>query len=480
MFFLLGAARPTENGATRVLIVGGGPNPEYNQVAIENNVRWVDTLVPRKLSRSILYCDGKAQGPVVQISEPAEGASTFLSMLFPPPAIPGKGRSDVSYRGTNVSQIDGPATIAGIESRFDTLSRTKDPLLLYFTGHGSPNRANFDDNRYDLWAEGGITPAVLSRQIEKLPAGTPVTVVMVQCFSGAFANLIFQNGDPNGPLLDRPVCGFFAATREREAAGCTPELNEAEYRDFTSSFFAGLTGRDRVGRKVPRPDYNADGKVGFDEAYAFALINDPSIDVPVVTSDAFLRRFVPVTDDTDIVEVSWERIRNAASPAQKAALDGICAAIGPAAQGPDRVAAALAEFRRRSRVGDARPRYDEAIRSEIRSLQGLIGGIHPSLQRGADRDSRVTEEYRAAWEKATEWLQSHPDTFQRLRQVSQKVDEANSVAQDDSVTGARWLRLLRLSKSIVLEMRLRESRDKSLIARFDALRKLESGNPLWN
>jgi len=479
VFFLLGAARPAQNGSTRVLIVGGGPNPEYNQVAIENNVRWVDTLVPRKISRSILYCDGKAQGPVVQISESAEGSGTALSLLYPPPEGSNRGRSDVSYRGTNVSQIDGPATLPGIESRFDALSRGKDPVLLYFTGHGSPNRSNFDDNRYDLWAEGGITPSLLSRQIEKLPAGTPVTVVMVQCFSGAFANLIFQNGDPNGPLLDRPVCGFFAATREREAAGCTPELNEAEYRDFTSSFFAGLTGRDRVGRKVPRPDYNGDGKVGFDEAYAFALITDPSIDVPVVTSDAFLRRFVPVSDDTEIVDIAWEKIRSAATPSQKAALDGICAAIGPAAQGPNRVAAALAEFRRRTRVGDARPRYDESIRSEIRSLRSLIGGIHPGLERGAKRDGIQADEYRDVWEKALSWLDSHPETLTRLRQLSKQVDEANRVAQDDSVTGARWLRLLRLSKSIALEMRLRESSDKTLIARFDALRKLEAGNPLW-
>ena len=477
--FLAGAASPVDAPSTRVLIIGGGPNPEYNQVAIENNVRWVDTLVPRRLSRTVLYCDGKADGPVVQVSEPATGAAGALSLLYPSPQDARRGRSDVAYRGTNVSKIDGPATLAGIDGKFADLAGGKDPVLLYLTGHGSPNRSNLDDNRYDLWREGGLTPSLLARQIERLPKGTPVTMVMVQCFSGAFANLIFQNGDPNGPLAERPICGFFAATREREAAGCTPELDEAEYRDFTSSFFAGLTGRDRVGRKVSRPDYNGDGKVGFDEAYAFALVHDPSIDVPVATSDAFLRRFVPVEDDSVITEVPWEKVHGAASAAQRAALDGLCAAIGSAAQGPDRVGKALEEFRRRTRMGDARPRYDDALRAEIRSVRGLIGSIHPGLDRGGNRAEGVSEEYRDAWNKAKEWLEGHPDTLDRLRKIAENVDKANDAAQDDAVTGARWLRLLRLSKSIVLEMRLRQTGDKALVARLDALRALEAGNPLW-
>ena len=42
---------------------------------------------------------------------------------------------------------------------------------------------------------------------------------MVQCFSGAFGNLLFQGGDPNGALVDRDIAGFFATVNSARSAG---------------------------------------------------------------------------------------------------------------------------------------------------------------------------------------------------------------------------------------------------------------------
>src|SRR5581483_7127147 len=98
--------------------------------------------------------------------------------------------------------------------------------------------------------------------------------------------------------------------------------NEAEYRDFTSYFFAALTGQDRVGRPVTGADYNHDGRVGMDEAYCYALANDDSIDVPVCTSDVFLRRFVPPTD-AQVFQARFSQAQAWAPPAQRAALDAL-------------------------------------------------------------------------------------------------------------------------------------------------------------
>jgi hypothetical protein len=92
---------------------------------------------------------------------------------------------------------------------------------------------------------------------------------------GRVRNVLFEGGDPKGALTERPLCGFFAATRERMAAGCTPEVNEAEYHDFTSYFFAALSGRDRTGKAVPAPDYDKDGSVGMHEAFAYATSTSP-------------------------------------------------------------------------------------------------------------------------------------------------------------------------------------------------------------
>ena len=44
---------------------------------------------------------------------------------------------------------------------------------------------------------------------------------MVQCFSGGFANVIFEGGDPEKGLAAHSRAGFFATVNNRLAAGCT-------------------------------------------------------------------------------------------------------------------------------------------------------------------------------------------------------------------------------------------------------------------
>ena len=92
---------------------------------------------------------------------------------------------------------------------------------------------------------------------------------------------------PRAEPIERDFAGFFATVKERVAAGCTSAVNEEDYHDFTSYFFAALTGRDRVGRRVTGADYNGDGRVGMDEAYCYTLIHDNSIDVPYVLRTFF-------------------------------------------------------------------------------------------------------------------------------------------------------------------------------------------------
>lgn len=77
-----------------------------------------------------------------------------------------------------------------------------------------------------------------------------------------------------------------------------------------------------------------------------------------------------------------------------------------------------------------------------------------------------------------QYLQANPDILAGYLKICDKLEEAQDAAEADAVRGARWIRLLRLGKSVVLEHRLREGKDRGLIKRFEALRKLESGNPL--
>ncbi|MFM7323159.1 MAG: hypothetical protein ACKO5K_16805, partial [Armatimonadota bacterium] len=145
------------------------------------------------------------------------------------------------------------------------------------------------------------------------------------------------------------------------------------------------------------------------------------------------------------------------------------------------VKVALEEFRRRTRQGDARPRFPDDLRKEIFDLRGLIEGIHPDLSL-PDRVNQPSDTQREAYAKAfsaaVEWLENHPETLARSAAVRARFDALGKSATEDSINGARWLRLLRLAKSVVLEIRLREGKDRALIARFDALRAMEATNPL--
>ena len=46
--------------------------------------------------------------------------------------------------------------------------------------------------------------------LEKLPPGVQVVLVMVQCYGGGFADVIYTGGDAGKGLSPRNRCGFFA------------------------------------------------------------------------------------------------------------------------------------------------------------------------------------------------------------------------------------------------------------------------------
>ena len=308
------SARPAAAGlatgvtpSLRTLIVGGGPNPRNNQVAIESNVRYVGRLLSDSSTYRVLFTDGRRDSPNVQFRAP---------------------NRTLAYRAPDLPRLDGRADLPSVVAELtaaasEARTRPQSDVFLYFTGHGSPDRRTaYANNWFDLWGGGRFTVADLARSLEAFPAATLITVVMVQCFSGAFGNVLFEKGDPKGALIEQRIAGFFAAVPERVAAGCTPAINEAEYRDFTSYFFAALTGQDRMGRPVTGADYNQDRRVGLNEAFAWTLLHDDSIDTPVCTSDMFLRRFVTIADE-EISSQSFKTLRSWASPAQQAALDGL-------------------------------------------------------------------------------------------------------------------------------------------------------------
>ena len=313
--------------ATRTLIVGGGPSKRYNQVAIESNVRYVGRVLPKEWPLRVLFADGDASAETVRYTP--EGGT--------------EGKDD-RYRAPQLSRLDGPARLDAVRKEVAALAAapSKSPVLLYFTGHGSlaPNLRP-DTSQFDLWGRERIIVPELAESLAAFPKDLPVVALMVQCHSGGFAKLIFRNGDPGQGLAQNRVCGFYASIEPRLAAGCTPAVNEAYYRDFTTYFVAALTGQDRLGRKSTGADANKDGKVGMNEAFCWALANDDSIDTPVCTSDEFLRYAVKTTD-AEVFATPYADVLRWAAPEQRAALESLSASIKLG--GEDRLKGAYARY----------------------------------------------------------------------------------------------------------------------------------------
>ncbi len=467
----------------RVLIVGGGPSLEYNQVAIESNVRYVARLLPSDAIRTTLFADGNANKATVLYDDDPRAMPTgerVIRLLLG--GRDSESYSPAHYRKPNLgSSLDGASKYSELDRVFTQIAGEEskevspEPLLLYFTGHGSHNEKEPDNNRYDLWGGGrDLTVRDLAQHIARLPQNVPVTLVMVQCFSGAFGNLIFEGGNQDGHSTDRDIAGFFATVEDRVAAGCTSAINEAEYHDFTSYFFAALTGIDRVGRHVSGADYNHDGRVGMDEAFCYSLIHDESIDVPVCTSDVFLQRYLPMSmsQEAALFRTPYKSLIAWATPAQRAALDGLSGRLHLA--GTDRPNLAYQQFQGRigSRSfrahrsdGTAARRY-AALRSEG---SVLLKQRFPSLRisnlelGGADVKTAVAEFTKQA--DAGEWKD--------LLDADDALDKADSDAEDSAIADSQLIRFVRLCKSVMLAHRLRESGDKSVQVRFKRLLEAE-------
>jgi hypothetical protein len=161
-----------------------------------------------------------------------------------------------------------------------------------------------------------LTVQRFSLMLDELPQQKPVVAVMVQCYSGSFANLIYEGGNPKKPVAPQNRCGFFATVKSLPSVGCTPEVDEADYQDYSSSFFAGLSGIDRVGKVVEWADYDKDGRVSYREAHSFAKIDEQASDLPISTSESWLERQINPVQTKQILREPLRKWLDRARPEQ--------------------------------------------------------------------------------------------------------------------------------------------------------------------
>lgn len=274
--------------ADYVWLIGGGYNPDSSQAQIEQNVLWVSQLLktlPGARTQRIYFDDG--DNPAVDVREQAPLRTVPLEplrRLFAHGHVAG-----YLYRNHAIPKVDGgterTALVAKLEQEIAGL-RPGDRLLIVFNGHGSRSRRDPKGNRLWLWNNTSLDVREFDALLTHVSPVVPVRFVFTQCYAGAFARL--------APGPDGNRCGFLAESEDREAEGCAAGVDAGDYRDYTTYFFAALSGHTRLGESLPvNPDLDSDGQVSLYEAHLYALRAGESADLPRSTSEAFLERWQP-------------------------------------------------------------------------------------------------------------------------------------------------------------------------------------------
>jgi hypothetical protein len=184
-------------------------------------------------------------------------------------------RTQITYENSEVGEISlRPATNETLRTWFQDAARRLEPgeiLLLYVTDHGTKNKEDTSNNRITLWGKDeSLSVNELRELVGLLDPGVRVVALMSQCYSGAFANLMYTGADDATPRSN--VCGFYSSTAERSAYGCYPENRDKDNVGHSFRFIDALS-------RTP----------SFPEAHDRVLVSDRTPDVPLKTSGVYLR-----------------------------------------------------------------------------------------------------------------------------------------------------------------------------------------------
>lgn len=275
------SALPTTRSATTspapsVLVFAGGWGPESTQASIEAHAeQLVRALAPRR--PRVLFGGPAADAREIQELDPTpDPLGEALARILERPEWIG-----VRYRARHIAR-DGAATKREI---LDALHRAASaPTIVFGIGHGSDADGELPA-RLDTWGssdEALTLPDLRELLIRDRPAR--LALVLGQCHSGAFVELALTA--PSG--VD--ACVLAAVPADREAAGCSPDVDDPEAKAFVAWIGDGL---------ARRIDVDGDGAVSLADAFAHARVEDRTIDVPVSSSEAWLRsRVRPLTRET--------------------------------------------------------------------------------------------------------------------------------------------------------------------------------------
>ncbi|QDU91600.1 hypothetical protein Pla175_50300 [Pirellulimonas nuda] len=283
--------------ADHFLTIGGGYEPQGNQVSLERNVEFFAQVLaeqrPDNPPHDIYFADGDDRHRDLQFRDPDFDCSPGRRLgieLF------GEFDSlDIAYRNHNVQNVLAETSPRRIRDRLRELGRQMsagDRLMLYATAHGGSGeeKTPYNTTLY-TWNHRSVRASELASWLNDLPQTTPVVMVMVQCYAGGFSHVIYNDANPAKDLSPQLRAGFFAQVHDRPAAGCTPDVDKQTYQEYSTYFWAALAGHDRAGVAVTDTDLDGDGVTSMAEAHAYAVCESETVDIPIRTSDEYLRYY---------------------------------------------------------------------------------------------------------------------------------------------------------------------------------------------
>lgn len=285
-----------------VWVVGGGYDLKSSQAQIEKNVIWAAEAIEKaplnnggKRYLDIFFTDGDAASKDVKVWRPVDEDQSLLQPLA---MIYDSGYDNgVEYRNHKIAKVRGSTARSELEpilSKDFANLKKGDRGLFIFNGHGGFDKQDTANNTFQLWNNSSFKVNEFAGLLDKVDNSVPMRFVFTQCYSGGFERLVHPKTADSIDLVSAPRCGFFAEAADRKAEGCSSGINTADYRDYSTYFFAALSGKTRQGDALPEnPDRNKDGEVSLYEAHLYTLAQAHSTDLPRSTSEVYLERWQP-------------------------------------------------------------------------------------------------------------------------------------------------------------------------------------------
>jgi hypothetical protein len=493
----------------KVLVLGGGYSPSGNQVSLESNVKYFRNIRNNiglgNAHTQTYFADGREKGRDLQFFDP-KFRIPQINLVFA--ELFGKTKGIANQYRSNQLNPDGSSTLKSVDHWFHLQKKVtgNQKNIIYFTGHGGKgaNKTQYDTTAY-LWDNAKLKVSDFVKKLDLLPIQQSTILIMVQCYSGGFANVIFQDGDPKKELSKHLRAGFFSTIQSRVAAGCTPDIREENYQEYSTSFWEALSGVSRMGKNVKQPDFNSDGKTSLMEAHSYVSINSNTIDVPHKTSDVLLRKFLPDefkkkkvpqkktsiigkylpnlfknddllpknTEEIEITTITKADLLQLANPEEKAVFIGLSKKLGLKENIPDNELKSLVEKFKKEREEiqkkkksalDQKNKYRDSLRKKLLSQYPEISNpYHPTtiLLLSTDQKEEILETVKKEqiWEK--------------LKSEKEKVESFESQRFAIEKKEVKIMRLKKCMENIILAHKLLQKASAEQINRYKQLLKLE-------